>query len=410
MRILFVIQGYPPDVLAGHEIRCWRTAEGLRARGHQVLVLTTFLREKGPSMEEGVWRRLRSKFSEDPKASALKWVGVFRHNRRVFDQCLREFRPDLICQWNSDWCTAAFVHHVVDRSRVPVVGVIGGVRPAVPRDLWLHFCETPARGLLAAAAKRACVGLSALTVPTTPKELRYEYATFNSRFVRHWLRDREGLKVGRAEVVYGGVDTDAFPARQPNAYANPPRFLFAGRFDATKDPLTVLTAAKILQQQGVALNVTLAEAGSFDLGYRQRVLDCLTELGGSVEVRTAVRPEDMPGLLHGHDAFIFTSRWEAWSNALLEAMACGLAPLANLCGGPDEVLEEGTNCLLFPHGDPEALAVQMQRLIAEPELVARLGQASQQLVRERFTLGRYLDGFEALLTEVIASRRQTHHG
>jgi hypothetical protein len=33
MRLLFLIHGYPPDVVGGHEVRCQRTAEGLRQRG-----------------------------------------------------------------------------------------------------------------------------------------------------------------------------------------------------------------------------------------------------------------------------------------------------------------------------------------------------------------------------------------
>ncbi|MDW8030076.1 MAG: glycosyl transferase family 1, partial [Armatimonadota bacterium] len=63
MRLLFLIHGYPPDVIGGHEVRCQRTVEGLRQRGHDVLVLTTYKRENGPSKEGFVWRLLRSKWS-----------------------------------------------------------------------------------------------------------------------------------------------------------------------------------------------------------------------------------------------------------------------------------------------------------------------------------------------------------
>src|SRR4029077_15575112 len=41
MRILAVSNLYPPDILGGYEIRCRRTVEWLRARGHQVEVVTS---------------------------------------------------------------------------------------------------------------------------------------------------------------------------------------------------------------------------------------------------------------------------------------------------------------------------------------------------------------------------------
>jgi hypothetical protein len=83
MRILFVIHAYPPDVIGGHENRCQRTVEGLRSRGHDVCVLTTYHRPDGPRTEQHVRRVLRSKWSEHPHRSALKWVGVYRHNVRA---------------------------------------------------------------------------------------------------------------------------------------------------------------------------------------------------------------------------------------------------------------------------------------------------------------------------------------
>jgi hypothetical protein len=126
MRLLFLIHGYPPDVVGGHEVRCQRTAEGLRQRGHDVLVLTTYRRENGPRKEGFVWKLLRSKWSEDPKRSAFKWVFVYRHNVKVYRQVLKEFQPDIICRWGLDWCTAAFVNYVHETAPVPVVVFVGG--------------------------------------------------------------------------------------------------------------------------------------------------------------------------------------------------------------------------------------------------------------------------------------------
>lgn len=60
--------------------------------------------------------------------------------------------------------------------------------------------------------------------------------------------------------------------------------------------------------------------------------------------------EDLPALYRGHDAFLFTSRYEAWGMPVLEAMASGLAVVATRCLGVESFAQHGTNCLL---ADPQ---------------------------------------------------------
>ena len=166
MRLLFLIHAYPPDLIGGHEVRCHRTVEGLRQRGHEVLVLTTYKRDNGPRQDGHVWRLLRSKWSEDPKQSAFKWVFVYRHNVRVFHRVVAEFHPEVICQWNLNWCTVAFVLYVHQHAPCPIVTFVGGGIPGTPDDLWFHFCRTPAEGKVQNWVKQMLVRLARLWIPT----------------------------------------------------------------------------------------------------------------------------------------------------------------------------------------------------------------------------------------------------
>ncbi|MCS7193198.1 MAG: glycosyltransferase family 4 protein [Armatimonadetes bacterium] len=401
MRLLFIIHGYPSDVIGGHEVRCQRTAEGLRQRGHDVLVLTTYRRENGPSKDGFVWRLLRSKLSEDPKRTAFKWVFVYRHNVKVYRQVLKEFQPDVICRWNLNWCTAAFVNYVHETSPVPVVVFVGGGVPAIPDDLWFHFCRTPARGVVQNLAKKALVKLASLWIPTEPKPIAYDTVTFNSRFVRDWCIQREGWQVKNPVVIYGGVEINRYLTRLPESYHNPPRFLFAGRIDPEKDPLTCLEAVNKLAQRGLPIKLTIAAGTSLHPDYEKKVFQRITELGEFVEVKHKINQSEMPKVLNEHDVFVFISQMEGFPNALLEAMAAGLAIIATRCGGPDEILIDGENCLIFPFGDADALAERMEQLIRNPSLVIKLGQNARKLVEERFTLKRYLDETEELFKSVM---------
>jgi len=236
--------------------------------------------------------------------------------------------------------------------------------------------------------------------------LQYDAVAFLSKFLEDVWLNREGAVVRRSAVTYLGVDTDKFGLRVTSGYCNPPRFLYAGRLDPEKDPLTCLDAAEIAALRRLPVKLTIAAADSLDTGYAQHVARRAQEVVSSVRLVRGTPPDRMPALLHDNDVLILPSRSEGLSNLLLEAMACGLAVLATRCGGPDEILVDGENCLIFPFGHAEALAERMARLTREPDVVARLGQNAQRLVRQRFTMSDYLDKVEALLQQTIADYPQ----
>ena len=73
--------------------------------------------------------------------------------------------------------------------------------------------------------------------------------------------------------------------------------------------------------------------------------------------------------------FVLTSNIEGMPNALLEAMALGLACVSTdcPCGGPRTVIRDGENGLLVPVGDTAALERALRRILSDPELEERLG-------------------------------------
>ena len=71
-------------------------------------------------------------------------------------------------------------------------------------------------------------------------------------------------------------------------------------------------------------------------------------------------------------------------NALLEAMAAGLAVIVNDASpGPLELVTHGQNGLVVPHDDAAALARAMLRLQTNPQLRIRLGLAAQDRLKSQ---------------------------
>lgn len=91
-------------------------------------------------------------------------------------------------------------------------------------------------------------------------------------------------------------------------------------------------------------------------------------------------------LLNGSDAFCMPSLSEGLPYALLEAGASRLPLLVTEVGEMSKILTHEKNALLLPPKESEALAKGLIRLIDFPEECAELGNASLELVREKYSL------------------------
>jgi glycosyltransferase involved in cell wall biosynthesis len=99
--------------------------------------------------------------------------------------------------------------------------------------------------------------------------------------------------------------------------------------------------------------------------------------------------------------FVLSSRYEGFPNALLEAMALGLACVATDCdSGPREIISDGVDGVMVPADDAAALATAMARLADDAGLRLRLGQAARAAAG-RFAPERVFALWDAVLAEVL---------
>jgi glycosyltransferase involved in cell wall biosynthesis len=79
---------------------------------------------------------------------------------------------------------------------------------------------------------------------------------------------------------------------------------------------------------------------------------------------------------------------EGLGTSLLDAMACSRAIATTRAGGIPEVVIDGENGLLVPPRDHAAMASAIVRLLNDPALRQRMGEAGLSRVRSRFTVER----------------------
>jgi glycosyltransferase involved in cell wall biosynthesis len=114
--------------------------------------------------------------------------------------------------------------------------------------------------------------------------------------------------------------------------------------------------------------------------------------------------DDVPTRMADGDIFVLPSRSEAFPNAVLEAMAAGIPIVASGVGGIVELIDDGVGGLLVPPGDARVLADRLCRLMSDPALASRLGDAARAKAHTCYSFDRMVAAFESLYLVELARR------
>ena len=208
----------------------------------------------------------------------------------------------------------------------------------------------------------------------------------NCEFLRRHLRDDEGADPGLIHLCYNGIDTGLFqpgPGVKPDALREASLVLGVVCALRPEKGLDTLLAA-FAAVSGLVPGMKLAVVGSgpclADLQNQARALgilpDCVFEPATS----------HVADWLRAIDIFVLPSHSEAFSNALMEAMACGCCVAASRVGGNPELVAHGENGMLFESGDADGLAEVLRLLLRDPALRSALAANAARLMQQRFSL------------------------
>lgn len=382
MHIAIVNHEYPP-VGGGAATASYQTARALCSMGHQVTVITAAVANR-------------------PAREIHDGVVV----ERIFALRTATFAPSSVELLS--FCAACQLGLRRRLKRLGVEGVIAYF--AVPAG---YFAVKAARSL----GVPAVLSLRGSDVPGFKLgRLEGIFGTLAKPLVRHTLH-QAGIVAPNSEVlrrltlafapeirtkirvIANGIEVPVID-RAASSNTGELHIIQVGQLIPRKRVDVTLAAIDLLAARGVRAKATLV--GDGPLRAQLAALAQTRGIGDRVRFLGRRPRAEILALLRCHDVFVMTSAAEGMSNALLEAMASGL-PIVTTDNGSDDLVTRADCGVVIGQGDAHALADQLQRFSAAPELRNRFAKNGLKSARQ-MTWPACARGFIEALADAAAQR------
>ncbi len=367
MRIMLVVNEFPPEKIAGTAMATQALAENLAAHGHQVLVLVTT--PCPPALVDGLeasdyqllWMTVRPL-----RGSGIIW--------RIWQawRAARRFKPQII---QGQAVSCGLIAAVVGRLlHVPSLCYAQGY-DVYESTRWQQRteirwgCAWPDK--LLAVTRNLADTIGNKTGIGDAQVLPHAFALPERIFTRDEARVRCGL-AGDAHVAFS-----------------------IGRLESFKGHDVLLNAWVGVVQQYPGATLWIAGSGSKKAVLQQQALALGVER--NVEFLGHLMVDSVHQHMAAADVFVLPSRSEPFGIVLLEAMAHGLPVIASDVGGIPEVVPENGDTRLVPVEDVQALQAAISGKFSE-------GFASSQMNRQhalQFEWGRQVGRFEMIYQQLV---------
>lgn len=208
----------------------------------------------------------------------------------------------------------------------------------------------------------------------------------NCEAIRRYMVEDEHLAADKVELCYNGViTTEFFPVEEAKPRELPAADLVIGTVCALRPEKGLL----LLQEAFAKLNFPSRKLQLVMVGSGvelPRLQENAARLGIAAASVFMPAQRNVPHWMRAMDIFVLPSFSEAFSNSLLEAMACGCCVVGSRVGGTPELIGENSRGLLFEKGNSQDLANQLTKLIEDEGLRAEFGRRAAQHARENLSI------------------------
>lgn len=209
------------------------------------------------------------------------------------------------------------------------------------------------------------------------------YLETNAPVIHNWTASKELLAIGQSKI-----DLDV---------NDPVKLLFLGWLEEKKGIFELLDSCLQLNDK-TRFSLVVAGKGNAEEGAMEFVKD--NGLVEKVDFRGWVEGNELEKLFHECDVLVLPSWAEGLPNAMIEAMAAGLAVVVSAVGNVPSVLTDGKNGLLIPPKNVEALTKALFSLIDDPVFLKKLGMSAYVTAKNNFSISNAVGKFEKIFNEI----------
>ena len=401
MKILVVHNRYRSSAPSGENRVVDTERDALTARGHEVI------RFERDSDEIEQWPALR-------KTALPARVVWSQEDYRDLRGAISAHHPDVVHMHNTFPLLSPAVLYACRASRTPVVITLHNYRLiCASGNFFRHgaICRDCATGPAIQAVIHGCYKNSRLataTVVLANTAHRQAWRTMVSAYMFISTSQRDlltGLDLAPERVF---IRHNLIPA-QPNPPAvhprprpAPPTVIYAGRLDEAKGIRLLMDAwDRYLSSPGHHPALTLTITGT---GTLQPEVAAWAATRPSVTLTGHADPPTCATLMAGARAVILPSAWaEPFGLVAVEAMALGVPPIAAAHGAFTELITPGVDGILFPPGDPCALATTITDIDTNPRRYHGYGNQARDTYAKRFNPDRNIDQLLDIYNYAIAN-------
>ncbi len=221
-----------------------------------------------------------------------------------------------------------------------------------------------------------------------------------------------GVPADRITVVHNAIDTAVWaPGRGTDEFRSEMRLEgafpvigYVGRINQEKDLFTWLRAFALVARRYPSARCVLVGDGRGD-NTKAELERLAEELGISHQVQFPGYRSNLQSVYAAFDVFVLSSRREGLPNCILEAMAMGLPVVTTDVAGAKELVKDGNTGYVVPIGDADGLAAALLKIVEDPALRKRFGQAGRQRIESEFSFANRLRRIEDLYDALVETIR-----
>jgi glycosyltransferase involved in cell wall biosynthesis len=222
----------------------------------------------------------------------------------------------------------------------------------------------------------------------------------NSNAVVRQLHD-EGVASDKLGLIYNGIELPSVSLNE--------RTVVRSSLEIDEGTLVYVIVANLIPYKGHLDLIAAFGIANERIGQPWRLLIVGRDDGAGSDIRALAKKlkledkilfmgvrSDVGSLLSASDIGLLCSHQEGFSNAILEAMAVGLAMIVTDVGGNAEAVLAGKTGLVVPPHCPEALAEALVNLACDPLLRKIFGEAGRARLQAHFLLDGCVERYQAL--------------